>query len=215
MDSVIILIVLTILAFGAAFSILPLQSRRERQDLLMNADEEWVACGFALSRGEFELYRIMPSPKWTIAEFVFEDESRRELGRYTTQTRYRGNIIFGANQATLYIQGSGLNRASFAGKLGAISNSSIVIRDNERVWAEVSRNFKNGELISEIQANGLTLTIHAPRFALFSRGTVFEGSRQVGQYRRHPGVSRKILVALDRKLPEELRVVVCCLTLLG
>ena len=215
MDAVVALIAFAVIGFAAAFSILPLQSRRERQDRQRTPEQEWLESGFTgLSRNDFELCRVMPTTKWTAAEFIFEDESRNELGRYTTMTRYRGTISFGARNATLYIQGSGLNRSSFAGKVGGTSDHSIVIRDGNRLLVEVSRRFDKGELVSGIDAEGRKFIMRSPRWALFSQGTVFENDHLIAQYRRPSGVSRKILVAFDRKLPQELRPLFCCVALL-
>jgi hypothetical protein len=214
MDPVIAVIAFVVVGFSAAFSIMPLQSRREHADPGKTPDDDWIESGFALSRGDFELCRIMPTEKWTVAEFIFQDESRREFGRYTTLSRARGTILFGGRKATLYIQGSGLKRSAFAGKVGGSSDRSIVIRDDDRVLAEAFREFKNRDLEYEVRAQQRTLTIRSPRFVVFSRGTIVQGSQQVGQYRRNTGVSRKILIAIDRQLPEDLRVWICCLILL-
>jgi hypothetical protein len=215
MHAVIALIALAVIGFAAAFSILPLQSRRERQDHGKTPEQEWTESAFTqLSRGDFELCRIMPTAKWSVAEFIFEDESRREFGRYTTPTRVRGTISFSDRSATLYIQGSGINRSMFASQVGGTSGRSLVIRDDERLLAEVFRRFESGRLVSDLDASGRKLTMRSLRWAAFTRGSVFEGDRQVAEYRRNPGLSRKILIAFDRTLPQELRVCLCSLTLL-
>ena len=116
MDSVIALMIFGVAGFAAAFSIIPLQSRRERQDRANTAEDDWPQSGFALSRGDFEMCRVRPTTSWTVAEYIFENESRNQFGRYTLLSRYLATITFGDRTATLYIQGSGLNRSSFAGK---------------------------------------------------------------------------------------------------
>jgi hypothetical protein len=214
MDSLIALMIFAAVGFAAAFSIIPLQSRRERQDRAKTAEDDWAESGFTLSRGDFEMCRVLSTPRWTVAEYIFEDESRHEFGRYTSLSRYRATITFGDRSATLYIQGSGLNRSSFAGKVGGILSNSIVIRTPDAVLAELIPSVANGQLIYEVRSPYCTLSVRTPRWRAFNRGTVFDGDQEVGQYRRAPGVSRKVLVALKRDQPLEAKLWICSLCLL-
>ena len=214
MDSVIALMIFGVAGFAAAFSIIPLQSRRERQDRANTAEDDWPQSGFALSRGDFEMCRVLPTTSWTVAEYIFENESRNQFGRYTLLSRYRATITFGDRTATLYIQGSGLNRSSFAGKVGGSFSNSIVIRTPDAILAELIPGVANGQLSYEVRSPHRTLTVRTPRWRAFNRGTVFDGDQQVGQYRRPPGISRKVLVALQRDLPLESKLCICSLSLL-
>lgn len=214
MQPVIALLSFAVLGLAAAFSILPVQSRRERQDRLKTSEDDWAESGFLLSRAQFEMCRVMPTTRSTVAEYVFEDESRHEFGRYISQSRFRADIVYGGRSATLYIQGSGINRSRFAGKLGATRPNSIVIRDENSILAEIIPSVVNGQLNYEIRSPKLTLTLRTPRWRVFNAGTVFDGDQEVAEYRRLPGVSRRVLVAQKRDLPLESKLWICCLALL-
>lgn len=215
MDSVIAILIFVVIAFAAALGILPLQSRRQRRELQKTPDEEWAESEFStLSRGEFELCRILPAGKWTVAEYTFQDEARHDFGRYDGANRVRAEVHYAGGTAGLYIQRTPLGGTAFAGKVKASSSASIVLRNDDRVLAEVVPSLTRQEANLEVHWQQRKILIERPRWRVFNRGVMTENGQTIGEFRRAPGVSRKILVAFRRQVPEELRVVLCCLTLL-
>jgi hypothetical protein len=215
MDAVIALVIFAVIGFAGAFSILPLQTRRERQDQQKTPEQEWQQSGFSnLSRSEFELCRILPTNRWTVAEFVFQDEQRREFGRYDGANRVRAGIHYQGGTAGLHILRTPFGATAFAEKVGGSPGATIVIRNDERLLAEVATKLTKQEANLELRWQQRDIVIQRPRWRVFNQRVMAEKGRQIGAFRRAPGLSRKILVAFQREVPEELRVWICCLALL-
>ncbi|MGH9684537.1 MAG: hypothetical protein ACRD4S_13115 [Candidatus Acidiferrales bacterium] len=211
----VILILLIVAIFGAAIAFGILQSRWERRDTEKTANDEWRDSGFDAGGGEnLRLYRIVPTSRMKVAEYVFQDDQRQELGRYLGYTMKRADIEYGGRKATLFIQGGAIGGSAYAGKVGGASRVSIVIRNESHVIAEVLRKNARPPIDYEMNFQRQIIAIRTGGWSPTSAGIIRRGDEVIGRFRRPRLAYRKILVALRGDLPDELKVCLCSIILL-
>jgi len=191
------------------------QPRQEEQTRTGSTDEAWAAAGFeSLRSNGFMLCQIAPTPCITVAEFVFLDECGQEFGRFTSALKRSANIACGGRSMHLYIQGSGINRTMYSGKVGGTANDSIVIRDDNGVIAEIWRRGAWPPITYEVAYGGEKFDVRTGGWRPSSPGTIHHNSEQVGAFRRPSVFRRNILIAFEKNLPAELRTIFCSTVLL-
>lgn len=216
MDPVIILGVTAIAAFAILiFSAVFLQPRLERSAALETPDQTWNSAGFPeLRQSGYEVWQIVPSSSLTKAEFYFRDEVGQELGRYTSIGRKSGEIVCHGRTLHLYIQGSGLNRTIYSGKVGGSCNDSIVIRENDHLIAEIWRT-RILPVEYRIVYWGETYEVCAGGWLPTAAGSIQTNGVRIGEFRRPHLLARNILVVFKNNLPAELNCVFCSVLLLN
>jgi hypothetical protein len=182
------------------FGLVAIQSRAERKDLT-SPEEEWSRFR-SLSRSDFAFYRIVPTASWTKAEFLLEDEQRNRLGSYLSQSRVRADLELRGKTYQMYIQRSGAFASEWAGKVGGTTDSTIVIRTAEQVIAELSVTRKFPAWSYAFVAAGRRYSVVGGGLLPTKPSIISAGAEQVGTYLRPSIVSRKILLALQRDLPD-------------
>ncbi len=217
LDPVIILGVTTISAFAVVIaSAIFLQPKLERSAAASTPDQTWNSTGFSELRPKgFDLWQVVPTSSLTKAEFYFRDEFGQELGRYSSIGRKSGDIVCRGRTLHLYIQGSGLNRTIYSGKVGGSSNNSIVIRDDERLIAEIWRTKVLLQMEYRIAYQGKSYEVRASGWRPTAAGTIETDGIQIGTFRRPRLLTRNILVAFQHDLPAELKCAFCSLLLLN
>jgi hypothetical protein len=213
---VIVLVACVVAIFAAIiFWAVAIQPRGERARAQLSPDEAWKLSGFDMQRAEgFALLQIVPTDQLRKAEFVIQDEWRREVGRYTSTINKSGTLAYGGKTAGLFIQGGVVGGSRYAGKVGGTSNDSIVIRDDAHVIAEVWRENAMPPIRYRFVAGGETFSITTGGLSPTSAGTIVLGEEQVGAFRRGSGTLRNVFVALRPELSEELKVCLCSIILL-
>jgi hypothetical protein len=184
------------------FGLVAIQARSERHDLT-KPEEEWSRfLGQMLSRGDFVLYRILPTASWTTAEFLLEDEQGNRLGSYLSQSRVRADLELRGTTYQMYIQRSGAFASEWAGKVGGTTDSTIVVRSTEQLITELS-------LIRKFPAWSYAFVADGRRYSVVGGGllptkplVISTATEQVSTYLRPSIASRKILLALRRDLPD-------------
>ena len=195
------------------FGLVAIQTRAER-NALTEPEEEWSRFAGQHSRTNFALYRIVPTASWTTAEFLFEDEQRNHLGSYTSQSRVRADLELRGKTYQMYIQRSGAFASEWAGKVGGTTDSTIVIRTAEQVIAELSVIRKFPAWSYAFVADGRHYSIVGGGLLPTKPSIISAGAEQVGTYLRPSIVSRKILLALQRDLPDSARLAIMVAALL-
>ncbi len=202
------LIAVVVLLFGGIlFWALVMQPKTERTTAELTVGDAWKASKLEqFAAKNFSLYQIIPTPNMTQAEYRIQDDSGRELGRYTGTGRRSGTLEYGDKQANLYIQGAPFGGSVYAGKVGGRSNRSIVIRDETHVIAEVWREkifpakryrFVHAGETFYVAGGGLSLTLP---------GGISRNGEQIGAFRRPSGSSRNLFLAVRKDLSDELKV---------
>ena len=200
---------------GIIYWAVAIQPRRERAEADLSPDEAWKRSGLEASRAQgFVLLQIVPTQQMRKAEYVIQDEWRREIGRYTSNINKSGTLEYGGRKAALYIQGGVVGGSAYAGKVGGTSNDSIVIRDETRVIAEVWRENAVPPIRYRFVAAGETLQITTGGISPTSPGTILRGGEEVGAFRRQSVGARNVFVALRKELPDEMKVSLCSIILL-
>ena len=207
-----VLVTCIIVCFAAIiFWAVVIQPRRERARAEVSPDETWNASGFEQLRGNgFSLYQMRS------AEFIIQDEYRRELGRYigtrigdkSATLQYAGKI------ASLYIQGGAIGGSTYAGKVGGTSDESIVIRDETHLIAECWREAVLPAINYRFVYSGETFRIATGGLSPTDLGTITQDGRQLAAFRRPSLSERNMLIAISSKLPDELKICLCSVVLL-
>ncbi|HMD60137.1 MAG TPA: hypothetical protein VKG78_01825, partial [Opitutaceae bacterium] len=94
------------------------------------------------------------------------------------------------------------------------SDTSIVIRDGERLVAEIWRENVLPPLTYGVAYSGDSYRLRTGGWLPTSPGTIERDGSQVGAFRRPGILSRNILVAFKPDIPDELKVVFCSVALL-
>ena len=184
------------------FGIVAVQARSERHDLT-KPEEQWSRFPSPqLPRIDFALYRIVPTASYTRAEFLLEDQQRNRLGSYLSQSRVRADLELRGKTYQMYIQRSGAFASEWAGKVGGTTDSTIVIRTAERVIAELSVIRKFPGRSYAFVSDGRHYSVVGGGLLPTKPSIISAGTEQVGTYLRPGIVSRKILLALQRDLPD-------------
>jgi hypothetical protein len=192
-----------------------LQPRWERKAATASVDDAWSNSGFESLRAQgFSLYQIVSSDRRTQAEFIFQDESGRELGRYISTGTKSATIEHDGKPMHLYIQGSGINRTIYSGKVGGSADNSIVIRDDDHLIAEIWRNNALPPVEYKLVYAGETFTIRSSGWSPTRAGTIDHGGQQAGAFRRPSIWAQNILIAVDGKISDELKRLFCSAVLL-
>lgn len=195
------------------FAVFP--PRTEAKIAGASAEDAWEIAGLSPARTQgFSLYQIAPTQSFTKAEFLFLDEYRRELGRYLATAMKSGDIQCATRTMRLLIQGSGINRTRYAGRVGGTSNNSIVIRDSEEVVAEAWRTRVLPVIEYKIEHGTRTFQMRMSSWSPTALGTIEQGQKQVAAIRRPRVFSRNTFVAFDKSIPDELKTVFMSLLLL-
>ena len=210
-----VLLVLVVLIFAAIFFwALVIQPRAERAAAELAPADVWRFSGLSqFGERNFTLLQVVPTPRMELAEYRIQDESGRELGRYTGNRRKSGTFECGDKKASLYIQGAPFGGSAYAGKVGGSSNRSIVIRDQNHLIAEVwrVRLFPNAY---RLEYGGDTLQIAADGIWPTRPGNITRAGELVGVFRRPAVSSRNLFLACRPDLPDELKVYLCGICLL-
>ncbi len=213
-----VLVACVIVCFSAIiFWAVVIQPRRERARAEISPDEAWNASGFEQLRGNgFSLYQIAPTDQMRSAEFVIQDQNRRELGRYIgTKIGDKSAVLqYGGKKASLYIQGGVLGGSIYAGKVGGTSDDSIVIRDETHLVAECWRESVVPAIEYRLVYSGETFRIATGGLSPTALGTITQDGRQLAAFRRPSLSERNILVAISSTLPDELKICFCSIVLL-
>ena len=211
-----ILIASVILIFaGIIYWAAAIQPRTERARAALSPEDAWHESGFESLREQgFVLYQIVPTDHMLKAEFVFWDAYQRELGRYTTKINKSATIEYSGRTIELYIQGATLAGSAYAGKVGGASNDSIVIRDDQHVIAEVSRETAIPPIRYRFVYSGDTFEIRTGGLSPTNPGTVEHKGGQVAAFRRPSLVARNTFIAFRKELADELKVCFCSIVLL-
>lgn len=179
------------------------QSSAELSNTRICNEEEWAQLGDReLSRSEFALYRIVPTPSWTQAEFLLEDEQGTRIGSFLSQSRLRADLNLREKSCQMYIQRSGAFASEWSGKVGGTSDRSIVIRNSESVLLELFPLRKFPAWSYQFVADGRRFLTSGGGWLRTKPFSIFEASVQVGIYRRPRITSRKILLGLRNDLPD-------------
>lgn len=206
--------------FVAAFVILLwivlfVQPRWIKDGLPISPDEAWNLSGFAALRTQgFVLYLIAPAKGIWKTELVVLDEYHRELGRYFGNIR-SATIQCGKQLMHLYIQGSGLNRTKYHGKVGGTANNTIVIRNQRGLIAEIWRQNAFPPIHYRMLAHGTIFQLQTGGWLPSSTGTIQCDGRQIGAFRRPSVLTLHTLIALKPDIPDEIKMSLCSLTLLN
>jgi hypothetical protein len=203
----IVLLFALVLGFG-----LLLFPRKERQSASLSTEDARLdACRL----NGFRLLQIAPTSRMTQAEFVFLDGYQRELGRYIGEGRRSATISYAGGTVRLYIQGSGRNRTKYSGKIGGTSDNSIVIRDDQRVLAEIWRQNALPPIVYRFVCPSQTLRIVTAGWRPTSTGSITrEDGGQVATFRRPSLLARNVFVAIQPELSDELKVLLCSILVL-
>ncbi len=217
MTAVLVGFVLVILCFaGIILWALRFQSGVETAAMDLSADEAWRLCGLSLPGPQgFSLYQILPSQGLTKAEYRIQDQLGGDLGRYIgSNGRKSATLEYGGKTAQLYIQGALFVGSQYPGKVGGTANDSIVIRDADRVIAEVWR-------IRVFPAIGYRFIYAGKSFEInwggvwpTALGSITHDRERIGGFRRYSISSRSLLLALQSNLSQELKVCICGICLL-
>ncbi len=182
----------------------------ERAEAEKTADQEWAESGFTeLPRAEFVLCRIVPSNRWTLAEYIFQREDRSKLGRFVGRSRAHATIVFSGRVCEQYIQA----HSPYAGKVGGTATDSVVLRDHEGPIAEIIPQRRLPPAQYRVQWRKQEFWAEVGGW-IIPQGRVFRQEQLVARYRQRGGFSRKLLVAFHRDLPEECQICLCSLALL-
>jgi hypothetical protein len=209
-----VLLVLVVLIFAAIFFwALVIQPRAERAAAELAPADVWRFSGFSqFGERNFTLLQVVPTPRMDLAEYRIQDESGRELGSYTGNRRKSGAFEYGGKKASLYIQGAPFGGSAYAGKVGGSSDRSIVIRDENRLIAEVWR-VRVFPVAYRLAYGGETLQITAGIWPT-RPGNIMRAGELVGVFRRPAVSSRNLFLACRGDLPDELKVYLCGICLL-
>ena len=213
-----VLIACVIACFAAIiFWAFVIQPREECARAETSPDEAWSASGFAQLRGNgFSLYQIVPTEQMKRAEFVIQDEYRREIGRYIGNKvgDKSATLQYAGKKADLYIQRGLIGGSTYAGKVGGTANDSIVIRDEAHLIAECWRETVLPAISYRFVYSSQTFHIAMGGLSPTTPGTILQDGRQVGALRRPEFASRNILIAISSELADELKVCLCIIVLL-
>ena len=191
------------------------QPRAEEKIAGSSADDVWEIARLSPARTQgFALYQIAPTQSFTKAEYLFIDEYHRELGRYVATGMKSGEIQCATRTMRLFIQGSGINRTRYAGRVGGSTDNSIVIRDGEQVVAEIWRTRLLPIIECRITHDTRTFQMRMSIWSPTALGTIEEGEKQVAAIRRPRMFSRNRFVAFDKSIPDELKTVFMSVLLL-
>ncbi len=186
------------------------QSRSERKIADRSPDDDWALFPANLRSEGFTLWRILPTAKWTVAEFIIQDEYRREVARFALRSRFSATITLGERTIQQFIQ----RQSRYTGKVGGTSNSSIVFRDGSALIAEVfTTRFFPRRLFSMIW-RAHEYVINPPTLAVRALACIRCDDQTVGAFRRSGILSRTVLIALQPDLDPELKVLLSSLALL-
>ncbi len=195
--------------------VLFVQPRWLKEGLPASADEAWNVSGFAALRTQgFVLYMITPAKGMWKTELVVLDEFHRELGRYFGNIR-SATIQCGRNLMHLYIQGSGLNRTKYYGKVGGSAKNTIVIRNDRGLIAEIWRQNAFPPIHYRMVANGISFQVQTGGWLPSSFGSIECNGRQIGAFSRPSMLTLHTLIALKPDIPDEIKMSLCSLTLLN
>lgn len=179
-----------------------LQPRWERNTAASSPDDAWNAAGFAGLRAQgFQIYRIVPTTRMLQSEFIVQDPYGREFCRYVSALSKSATIQYAGATLRLYIQASGINRTMYSGKVGGTSDRSIVIRDNDRVVAEIWRQNALPPMEYRCVCAGETILVHTGGWHPTSPGTIEREGRQIGAFRRPSLCTRNLLIAFQSDFP--------------
>ncbi|HLH08407.1 MAG TPA: hypothetical protein VKW78_14300 [Terriglobales bacterium] len=167
------------------------------------ANDEWLKLRDPeISRASFGLYRLVPTSSWTVAEFVFEDEQSNRLGSYVSRTRVRADVELHGRRYEMYIQRSGAFASKWGGKVGASSESAIVIRTREAIVSELFPVRKFPSWSYSFTSEGKRYEVSGGGWLPTKPHRVSRGTELVGIYQRESLGSQKVLLALRRDLPD-------------
>ena len=211
-----ILIAWVVICFAAIILwALLIQPRSERARAEIASCDWWKFSGLEqIVSKDFALYQIVPADNVTVAEYHIMDDSDRELGRYTGTGRKSALLQYSRKTANLYIQGAAIGGSTYAGRVGGKSNNSVVIRDDRHVIAEAWRTrvfpatrykVKCSEDIIQMAFGGIWPT---------SPGTITRNGEQIAAFRRPNISSRNLFIAFRPQLSDELKVLLCAISLL-
>ena len=211
-----ILVALVVATFaGIIYWALAIQPRREQSRASLSPEDAWRESGLEQLRAQnFVLYQIVPTTRLTKAEFIFQDEYHRELGRYVGNINKSATITYSGKTLALYIQGATIGGSAYAGKVGGTSNDSIVIRDDQHLIAEIWRQTAILPIRYHFAYSGDTFEIRTGGLSPTSPGAIERNGEQIAAFRRPSVASRNIFIAFRNDLPDELKVCFCSVVLL-
>ncbi len=200
---------------GVIFWAVVIQPRGEKARSQLTAGYAWTESGLNAFRAQgFELFQIVPTTAIATAEFVFQDEMQREIGRYIGNINKSATIQHSGKTAQLFIQGAPLGGTIYTGKVGGTSDHSIVIRDDTHSIAEIWRENAIPPLRYRMKYSGQTFGITTGGLSPLATGTITHGDQQIAAFRRAALSSRNIFVAFRKGVPDELKVFLCSIVLL-
>lgn len=207
---------LLVLLGAVIFWAIAIQPRREEARAELAPSDAWAESGLDAFRAQgFELVQIVPTPAIAKAEFIFQDETRQEIGRYIGNINKSATLKYGDMTAQLFIQGGLLGGSIYAGKVGGSSDNSIVIRNDKCVIAEIWRETAIPPWHYRMEYSGQTIGITTGGISPLATGKVTRGNEEIGAFRGVALSSRNLFIALRRDLPDELKVYICSIALLG
>ncbi len=201
---------------GIIYWALVLQPKAEARMAETAAPSIWdVSSLQKFGRPPYVTYQLLPSTALKRTEYLIRNEELgREIGRYLGGGRKSASIEYEGKTLSLYIQGALLGRSVNAGQVGGTSNNSIVIRDTDHVIAEIWRTQILPSLAYRCDYAGETFEVESNVIWPTRPGRITKTGKEVGAFRRPALASRNIFVALDRELPEELKICLCSICLL-
>jgi hypothetical protein len=200
---------------GVIFWAVIIQPRGEKERAQLTPDDAWTRSGLDAFRAQgFALFQIVPTAAIATAEFVFQDETQRAIGRYIGNINKSATIEAAGKTMQLFIQGAPLGGTIYAGKVGGTSDDSIVIRNDEREIAEIWRENAIPPLHYRMEYSGQSFDVTTGGLSPLAAGTITRANQQIGVFRRVSLSSRNIFVAFRRDLADELKVCLCSIVLL-
>lgn len=126
-----------LLIFSLPFVVVYVQGHRHRTLARHAVDEIWRDSRLDVSKGEFELYQILPADGGNQATLTIRDEAGAMRAEIVFHSRDRADIRIGEQQLSAFDQMGSVGPSSYAGLVGGNNDRSIVIRDGQRVLVEL------------------------------------------------------------------------------
>ena len=126
-----------LMLFSLPLVVVYVQGHRNRTLSKRALEESWRDSRLDVSKSEFELYQISPGDSSHQAALMIRDETGLMHAEIVFHSRDRADIKIGERLLSAFDQMGSAGPTSYAGLVGGSTDSSIVIRDGQRVLVEL------------------------------------------------------------------------------